>query len=210
SRRCSAVVPVRGRPVTKMGRSIATSACCGYCFHAASDSSRATSALRTKNRAILLPSSVKPDSRVYESSSTPRASRYLSSSAPKSSSPHAFVAEACRPSTVPTSVLVLTARLPPAPVLARPALRASLALVFAPSSGLVLPAIHVERLAGDAAGQIARHEQDGGCHLFLGGQPLQIRSSGGRLVYLINRGAVLASLVLKVALERAAPDIAGQ
>ena len=32
------MVPVRGRPVTKMGRSMGTSACCGYCFHAASDS----------------------------------------------------------------------------------------------------------------------------------------------------------------------------
>ena len=52
SNRCSAVVPVRGRPVTKIGRSIDTSACCGYCFHAASDISRATSALRTKNRHI--------------------------------------------------------------------------------------------------------------------------------------------------------------
>jgi hypothetical protein len=57
------VVPVRGRPVTKIGRSMATSACWGYCFHAASDTSLATSALRTKNRFILLPNSVRSASR---------------------------------------------------------------------------------------------------------------------------------------------------
>ena len=70
-----AVVPVRGSPVTKIGRSIATSACCGYCFHAASDTSRATSALRTKKRCILLPSSVRSASRRNDSSSMPSASR---------------------------------------------------------------------------------------------------------------------------------------
>ncbi len=57
--------------MTKIGRSMVTSACCGYCFHAASDTSRATSALRTKNRFILLPSSVRSASRWNDSSSTP-------------------------------------------------------------------------------------------------------------------------------------------
>ena len=36
-------------------------------------------------------------------------------------------------------------------------------------SGLVLPAVHVEGLAGDPAGQVAGHEQDRRGHLVLGG-----------------------------------------
>ena len=45
SRRCSAVVPVRGRPHTKIGRSIGTSAYDGCSWKPCSDSSRPTSAL---------------------------------------------------------------------------------------------------------------------------------------------------------------------
>ena len=45
SSRCSAVVPVRGRPQTKIGRSIGTSAYDGCSLKPCSDSSRPTSAL---------------------------------------------------------------------------------------------------------------------------------------------------------------------
>ena len=61
--------------VRTFGAVMSTAACCGYCLNAALDTRRATSALRVKNRCILLPSSVRSASRWYESSSTPRASR---------------------------------------------------------------------------------------------------------------------------------------
>ena len=50
SSRCSAVVPVRGSPITKIGRSIGTSACSGCLVNAAWVSSRPTSALFTSER----------------------------------------------------------------------------------------------------------------------------------------------------------------
>ena len=50
SSRCSAVVPVRGRPSTKIGRSIGTSAWAGNSVNRAWVSSRPTSALLTCER----------------------------------------------------------------------------------------------------------------------------------------------------------------
>ena len=50
SSRCSAVVPVRGRPITKTGRSTGTSACWGSALNCAWVSSRPTSALLTSER----------------------------------------------------------------------------------------------------------------------------------------------------------------
>ena len=47
SSRCSAVVPVRGSPTTKIGRSIATSACSGNSANLASVINLPTSALFT-------------------------------------------------------------------------------------------------------------------------------------------------------------------
>ncbi len=52
SRRCSAVVPVRGRPQTKIGRSIGTSAYDGCSRKPFSESSRPTSAPLTKVRCM--------------------------------------------------------------------------------------------------------------------------------------------------------------
>src|SRR5271169_2911842 len=73
--RIRAEQPVRTSPVTKMGRVMGTSACCGYCFQADSDSSLATSAPRRKKRFILLPNAVRPASRRYEPSNTSSAPR---------------------------------------------------------------------------------------------------------------------------------------
>ena len=50
SSRCSAVVPVRGSPITKIGRSIGTSACSGRELNCAWVSSRPTSADFTSER----------------------------------------------------------------------------------------------------------------------------------------------------------------
>ena len=50
SSRCRAVVPVRGSPITKIGRSIGTSACSGRWLSCAWVSSRPTSALFTSER----------------------------------------------------------------------------------------------------------------------------------------------------------------
>lgn len=72
------------------------------------------------------------------------------------------------------------------------------------------PAVDVQRLSGDAAGQVAGHEHDRRGHLVLGRQPLEIGCGGGRLVDLLDGRAVLAGLVTEVALQRAAPDIARQ
>src|SRR4051812_34342188 len=97
------------------------------------------------------------------------------------------------------------ARLLLAAVLARTSLRSSLGVVF--GSCLVLPAVHVKGLTGDAARQIACHEQDGRGHLVLGGQPLQIAVDCRRLVDLLDGATVLARLVLEVTLQRATPDV---
>ena len=50
SSRCSAVVPVRGRPITKIGRSMGTSRCWGSALNCACVSSRPTSADFTSER----------------------------------------------------------------------------------------------------------------------------------------------------------------
>ena len=56
-------MPVRGSPVTKIGRSIGTSACSGYWAHAASLGSLAVSAPRSRARVTLMPYGVSPASR---------------------------------------------------------------------------------------------------------------------------------------------------
>ena len=75
SSRCSAVVPVRGSPVTKIGRSMPTAAYPGWRAHPASLSSRATSAPRRKARITFAPSGVRLASPAQDSSSTARPSR---------------------------------------------------------------------------------------------------------------------------------------
>ena len=74
SSRCRAVVPVRGRPVMKIGASIGTRAYSGFACQAASLDSRAVSAPRSTARCAFEPSGVSPASRAHESSSTARPS----------------------------------------------------------------------------------------------------------------------------------------
>ena len=63
SSRCSAVVAVRGSPVTNSGLRTGTETLSGYARQPASLSSRATSAPRSIDRAALLPAGVSPASR---------------------------------------------------------------------------------------------------------------------------------------------------
>src|SRR6185437_1424982 len=104
---------------------------------------------------------------------------------PKSSSPVSLVAEACSSSTVAMSV------------------RSAISVV-------VLAAVDVQRLPADAAGQVTGHEHDRRSHLVLGRQTLEVRVGSGGLVDLVGGGAVLASLVLEVALQRLTPDVSGR
>src|SRR5919198_2101117 len=205
SRRCSAVVPVRGRPVTKIGRSTRTSACSGCRRQAACDNSRAARAPRSSARVILLPTGVSAASRAYESSSTSSPSTYGSYAAslgaslaaslgasPKSVRPVILLAEACRSSTVPT--------------LSRPAAT----MRCGPSSVVPFAAVHIEALPGDRPGQPGEHEHHGVGDLVGLGEPAQVDRGGGLVVHVLRRDAALPREVVEVQLQAVRPDVSGR
>jgi hypothetical protein len=93
--------------VTKIGRSIVTSACCGYCFHAASLTAGPPARRAAEEPRHLAAQFGQPASRAYDSSSTAERLAVVVVVGAEVVEPGALVAEACRSSTVPTSAHAL-------------------------------------------------------------------------------------------------------
>ena len=102
SRRCRIVVPVRGRPMRKIGRSIRTPSCSGWAANAASVSRTPVSALLTSERWKARPRGVSPASGELRSSTITRSPSSCAPE-PKSESPVERTAAATMSSYDPTS-----------------------------------------------------------------------------------------------------------
>src|SRR6478672_3603676 len=185
SSRCSAVVPVRGRPTTKIGRSTGTSAYAGNSAKRAWVSSRPTSALLTWPRWKWLPSPVSPAS--GEARSSTRIRRPSSCAVPpKSSRPVVRTAAAAMSSYDPTSGRVLA---------------------VVGSVVMELAAVDVEHRPGHGAGQVAGEEEGGARDLVGRGQPLEVGGLGLLPVDLLVGDALLGRQPVEVGLVDVLVDV---